>query len=115
MSPSDFNVSHRFATINGIRMHYVEKGPEGAPLVVLLHGFPEFWWSWRHQIDPLVRAGFRVVAPDLRGYAETEKTGPYDVDTLVADVAGLIEHVQRGGHDGNGARAKGRDERAVIV
>lgn len=85
-----FPVAHRFANTNGIRMHYVEKGERGQPLVVLLHGFPEFWWSWRHQIEPLAAAGFRVVAPDLRGYAETDKSGPYDLDTLVADVAGLI-------------------------
>jgi pimeloyl-ACP methyl ester carboxylesterase len=52
----------RFATVDGVRLHYVEAG-EG-PLVVLLHGFPEFWWSWRHQIPALVAAGYRVVAPD---------------------------------------------------
>ena len=55
-----------YADIGDIRLHYVEAG-EG-PLVVLLHGFPEFWYGWRRQIQPLAAAGFRVVAPDLRGY-----------------------------------------------
>src|SRR5438552_3168129 len=58
--------SHRFATVNGVRLHYVEAG--SGPLVLLLHGFPEFWYSWRHQIPALAAAGFRVLAPDLRGY-----------------------------------------------
>ena len=62
--------SHRDITVNGVRLHCVEAG-EG-PLVVLLHGFPEFWYSWRHQIPALVRAGFRVIAPDQRNsLAET--------------------------------------------
>jgi pimeloyl-ACP methyl ester carboxylesterase len=61
-------------------------------LVVLLHGFPEFWYSWRHQIAALA-PGYRAVAPDLRGYNETEKRGPYDTDTLQQDVLGLIAHL----------------------
>lgn len=110
MRPSDLDVSHRFATTNGLRMHYVEKGAPGRPLVLLLHGFPDFWWSWRHQIDPLVEAGFRVVAPDQRGYGDTDKHGPYDLDTLVTDVVGLIEALgeERAivvGHDWGGAVA----------
>jgi alpha-beta hydrolase superfamily lysophospholipase len=55
-----------YAEVGDVRMHYVEAG-EG-PLIVLLHGFPEFWYGWRLQIEPLVAAGFRVVAPDTRGY-----------------------------------------------
>lgn len=85
---------HRHAIVNGIRMHYVESG--SGPLVVLLHGFPEFWYSWRHQIPALAEAGFRVVAPDLRGYNETEKTvgvSSYRIEKLTADVAALIEHL----------------------
>lgn len=88
MRPSDLEVSHRFVEANGIRFHYVEKGR--GPLVLLLHGFPEMWWSWRYQIGPIAEAGFRVVAPDLRGYNESDKAGPYDIDTLVSDVHALI-------------------------
>jgi pimeloyl-ACP methyl ester carboxylesterase len=91
MTPDDIGVRHAFATVNGIRMHYVEKG--AGPLVVLLHGFPEMWWSWRYQIEALSGAGYRVVAPDLRGYNETDTTGPYDVDTLRDDVIGLLDHL----------------------
>ncbi|HEX5940295.1 MAG TPA: alpha/beta fold hydrolase, partial [Dehalococcoidia bacterium] len=57
---------HKFAETNGIRLHYVEAGPEDGRLVLLLHGFPEFWYSWRAQIEALSEAGYRVVAPDLR-------------------------------------------------
>src|SRR3954469_305232 len=82
----------RFATVDGVRLHYVEAG-EG-PLVVLLHGFPEFWWSWRRQIPALVAAGFRVVALDQRGYAQSDAPRDwraYRIERLAADVAGLIE------------------------
>jgi epoxide hydrolase 4 len=89
----------------GLRLHYVEAG-EG-PLVVLLHGFPEFWYSWHGQIQPLVDAGFHVVAPDMRGYNLSDKPQgwrSYDMQFLAGDVAGLIRHfgVQRAdvvGHD----------------
>jgi pimeloyl-ACP methyl ester carboxylesterase len=79
--------------INGIRLHIVEAGPADGPPVVLLHGFPEFWYGWRHQIGPLADAGFRVVVPDQRGYAASEKPGPvsaYGLDTLAEDAAGLV-------------------------
>jgi pimeloyl-ACP methyl ester carboxylesterase len=72
-------------------MHYVTAG--SGPLVVLLHGFPEMWWSWRYQIASLAAAGFCVVAPDLRGYGETESMGPFDIDTLRDDVVGLLDHL----------------------
>ena len=91
MTPEDLDVRHSFATVNGLRMHYVEKGD--GPLVVLLHGFPEMWWSWRYQIPALVEAGYRVVVPDLRGYNETEAKGPYDIDTLRDDVLALLDHL----------------------
>ena len=78
-------VGHHYANINGIRMHYVEAGA-GEP-VVLLHGFPEFWYSWRHQVEALA-PGFRLIVPDQRGYNETETRGPYGVATLQADVVG---------------------------
>jgi pimeloyl-ACP methyl ester carboxylesterase len=82
----------RFVTVDGVRLHYVEAG-EG-PLVVLLHGFPEFWWSWRRQIPALAAAGFRVVAVDQRGYAQSDRPPhwrDYRMERLAADVAGLIE------------------------
>lgn len=87
------DLADRFADVGtGVRLHYVEAG-EG-PLVVLLHGFPDFWWSWRHQIPVLVEAGFRVVAPDMRGYGQSDAPPSwrdYRMETLAADVAGLIE------------------------
>jgi pimeloyl-ACP methyl ester carboxylesterase len=98
---------HHYADINGIRMHYVEAG--SGPLVVFLHGFPEFWYSWRHQLAALA-GSYRVVAPDLRGYNETEARGPYDTATLQDDVLALIAHLGAGrahivGHDWGGAVA----------
>lgn len=89
MKPADLKVRHHFVQLPSLRLHYVEAG-EG-PLVVLLHGFPESWWSWRYQLQPLADAGFRVIAPDLRGYGETDKRGPFDLDTLAGDVCHLIE------------------------
>jgi pimeloyl-ACP methyl ester carboxylesterase len=82
---------HRDVSANGIRLHVAECGAPGAPLVVLLHGFPEFWWTWRHQIPALADAGFRAVAVDLRGYGDSDKPPRgYDLWTLAGDVAGLI-------------------------
>ncbi|MBW0101914.1 alpha/beta fold hydrolase [Pseudonocardia sp. KRD291] len=81
--------THRSVSANGIRIHVAEYGR--GPLVVLLHGFPEFWYSWRHQIVALGDAGYRVVAPDLRGYGDTDKTPRgYDLWTLAGDCAGLV-------------------------
>ena len=101
---------HREIITNGIRMHYVTQG-EGGPLVVLLHGFPEYWYSWRHQIPFLAEHGYTAVAPDLRGYNDTEKphTG-YDVSTLLRDIVGLIKGLGHEkaiivGHDWGGALA----------
>ncbi|ORL73999.1 alpha/beta fold hydrolase [Prescottella equi] len=85
--------THRDIHANGIRIHIAEAGPShpDAPLVVLLHGFADFWWTWRHQLTPLADAGFRTVAVDLRGYGDTD-TPPrgYDGWTLAGDIAGLI-------------------------
>jgi pimeloyl-ACP methyl ester carboxylesterase len=95
--------THRDVSGNGIRLHVAEAGD--GPLVVLLHGFPEFWWSWRHQLTALAAAGFRAVAPDLRGYGASDKPPRgYDAPTLAADVAGLIRSTGEGpatvvGHD----------------
>ncbi len=83
--------SHREVTAAGVRFHIAEAGPQDGPLVLLLHGFPEFWWSWRHQLQALGAAGFHAVAPDLRGYGASDKPPRgYDAFTLAADVAGLV-------------------------
>ncbi|MGW2665443.1 alpha/beta fold hydrolase [Nocardia tengchongensis] len=90
--------THRDVRANGIRFHVVEATPAGnvqagaaPPLVVLLHGFGDFWWSWRHQLTGLAERGFRTVAVDLRGYGDTDKPPRgYDGWTLAGDVAGLI-------------------------
>ncbi|MCP2292887.1 alpha/beta fold hydrolase [Nocardia amikacinitolerans] len=85
--------THRDVHANGIRFHVVEAAPErtDAPLVVLLHGFADFWWSWRHQLTGLTELGFRAVAVDLRGYGDSDKPPRgYDGWTLAGDVAGLI-------------------------
>ncbi|HJY82420.1 MAG TPA: alpha/beta hydrolase [Candidatus Binatia bacterium] len=81
---------HGFAHTNGLRLHYVEQG-EG-PLMILLHGFPEFWYSWRYQI-PVLNQHFHVVAPDLRGYSDSDKpegVEQYQLPSLVKDVRGLL-------------------------
>jgi pimeloyl-ACP methyl ester carboxylesterase len=81
----------RYADLGEVRLHYVEAGD--GPLVVLLHGFPEFWFSWRFQIPALAAAGFRVVAPDMRGYNLSSRpvgVAAYDPDRLAADVRDLI-------------------------
>ncbi len=86
-------IRHGFANVNGIRLHYAESGT-GPDLVLLLHGFPEFWYSWRHQLTALGKS-FHVVAPDMRGYNLSEKplrVEDYVVDVLVDDVVGLIKH-----------------------
>lgn len=107
MHPEAFD--HRYIQVNGIRMHYVRAGA-GERLVVLLHGFPEFWWSWRYQIRALSRH-FTVVAPDLRGYGESDKPRwGYELDVLVNDIVSLIHELGHtraivAGHDWGGAIA----------
>ena len=84
---------HQFVPANAARFHVAIAGPDDrdAPLVVLLHGFPQFWWAWRHQIEALADAGYRVAAMDLRGTGASDKPPHgYDVPTLTRDVAGLI-------------------------
>jgi epoxide hydrolase 4 len=107
-------ISHGHAVLDGgVRLHYVEVGD--GPLVVLLHGFPEFWYSWRRQLQPLADAGFHVVAPDMRGYNLSDKPAgwrAYDMEFLAGDIAGLIKHfgVERAdvvGHDWGAAVAYG--------
>jgi len=81
--------THRDISANGIRLHAAEAGH--GPLVLLLHGFPQFWWTWRAQLTAVAEAGFHVVAPDLRGYGASDKPPRgYDLPTLSADVAALV-------------------------
>jgi pimeloyl-ACP methyl ester carboxylesterase len=81
--------AHRYVSANGSRFHVVEAGT--GPLVLFLHGFPEFWWSWHHQLRMVADAGFRAVAVDLRGYGASDKPPRgYDGYTMAGDVAGLI-------------------------
>ena len=82
---------HREASANGMRFHAAEMGDDQAPLVLLLHGFPQFWWSMRHQLEAVAAAGYRAVAPDLRGYGDSDKPPRgYDAFTLASDVAGMV-------------------------
>ena len=98
---------------NGISLHTRQAGPEDGPLVVLLHGFPEFWDSWHRQIEPLADAGYRVIVPDQRGYNRSDKpdgVASYHIEELVADVVGLIDAAGRetaavAGHDWGAAVA----------
>jgi pimeloyl-ACP methyl ester carboxylesterase len=83
--------SHALVPANGARFHVAECGSEGDPMVVFLHGFPEFWWAWRHQLPVVAAAGWRAVAMDLRGYGASDKTPRgYDPFTAAADVSGVI-------------------------
>lgn len=106
-------LEHSYVETNGIRLHVVQAGPKSGIPVVLLHGFPEFWYGWRNQIPALVEAGCRVIVPDQRGYNLSDKPKDkkdYGVSTLVDDVLGLIkaldyEKVNLVGHDWGGAVA----------
>ncbi|MBG8552494.1 alpha/beta fold hydrolase [Hymenobacter guriensis] len=125
-----FPLEHHYVRTNGRTLHVVQCGPAGGPLVVLLHGFPEFWYSWRHQLPVLAAAGFRVWAPDQRGYNLSDKpTGvaAYRLSELGKDVLGLLDaagHAQAilVGHDWGGivawwlaAEHSNRISRAVIL
>ena len=82
----------RFIEANGIRMRIAEMG--SGPLVILVHGWPESWYSWRHQLPAIAEAGYHVVAPDMRGYGETDKPAAvedYDIHQLTADVVGIVD------------------------
>ena len=85
-------VTHRTIETNGIRMHLAEAG--AGPLVLLCHGFPESWYSWRHQLPALAEAGFHAVAPDMRGYGRTDRPEAIDQYTLlhlIGDMVGLVD------------------------
>jgi pimeloyl-ACP methyl ester carboxylesterase len=91
---ADPRIRHGYAQVGDVRLHYAECGEADRPLVLLLHGFPEFWYSWRHQLSAL-GGHFHAVAPDLRGYNLSDKPGrveDYRMARLVDDVTGLIRH-----------------------
>jgi len=87
-------ISHRMVKVNGIDMHIAEKGQ--GPVVLFLHGFPELWYSWRHQILALSSLGYHAVAPDLRGYGDTEapaSISSYSCLHIVGDLIALIDYL----------------------
>ena len=89
------DVTHEQIPTNGIHLHVAVAGPEDGPPVVLCHGFPELWYSWRHQLAALADAGYRAMAPDLRGYGASSRPGEvadYGSDKLTGDLAGLLDH-----------------------
>ncbi|MBV9332112.1 MAG: alpha/beta hydrolase [Alphaproteobacteria bacterium] len=110
MSTSPIETTRRIGTLS---LHMVEAGPAQGPVVILLHGFPEFWFGWRRQISALADAGFRVVAPDQRGYGLSDKpsgVAAYDLDSLSADIVALGDALGASqfslvGHDWGGAVA----------
>jgi pimeloyl-ACP methyl ester carboxylesterase len=117
--PPPTTVYHRYAVVNGVRLHYVEAPPHAGTatgtdrVCWALHGFPEFWYAWRHQMPALAAAGFRALAPDLRGYNLSDKpagAGSYRLENLVGDVAGLVRHA-----GGEPAAVVGHDWGGVIA
>ncbi|MCB7136287.1 alpha/beta fold hydrolase [Cellulosimicrobium marinum] len=123
--PSDFTSAlpdgpwrHELVPANGARFHVAVAGPHdrgvrdpGPPLVVLLHSFPQFWWAWRHQVEPLAAAGYRVAALDVRGVGASDKPPlGYDAPTRTRDIAGVIRSLGAGravvvGHGTGGSLA----------
>jgi epoxide hydrolase 4 len=107
----DAAVVHRMVSLRRVRLHYVGAG--AGPLVVLLHGFPQLWIAWRYQIPALVEAGYRIVAPDLRGYNLSDRpprVRDYRSAVLVSDVVELLDALGSDrarvvGHDWGGALA----------
>jgi pimeloyl-ACP methyl ester carboxylesterase len=87
-------IEHRFVESNGVKIHIAEAGT--GPLVLLCHGFPESWYSWRHQIKALSEAGYHVVAPDMRGYGQSDRPeaiDQYSLFHLVGDIVGLVNDI----------------------
>src|SRR5262245_16154585 len=94
MTPIKTQIAEKNVQTNGVNLHTVQAGPEDGPLVILLHGFPEFWYGWRYQIDFLAEVGYRVISPDQRGYNLSDKpTGiaAYNLDLLAKDIIGLLD------------------------
>jgi epoxide hydrolase 4 len=109
----EHNFTSTFIQTNGVRLHAVQAGDPASPLVILLHGFPEFWYSWKNQINPLAQAGFHVLVPDLRGYNLSDKparVSAYHLDELAQDILALVEWAGKekallAGHDWGGLLA----------
>lgn len=107
------NLEFRMIETNGVVLHTAVCGPEDGPLVILLHGFPEYWYGWKNQIDELVKQGYRVMVPDQRGYNLSSKlygAENYTINDLRDDIVGLIEQSKKQkafviGHDWGGAVA----------
>ena len=107
----DSNIEFKYLETNGITLHVAVTGPEDGELVILLHGFPDFWYGWRKQIYALSEAGYRVAVPDQRGYNKSDKPKgkkAYVINELGQDIIGLIKHFKREdaliiGHDWGGA------------
>jgi predicted alpha/beta-fold hydrolase len=90
-------VRHWNADVNGISLHVAEQGPASGPVVLLLHGFPELWLSWRHQMVALAARGFRALAPDLRGYGDSSAPADpaaYSIFHIVGDIVALLDHLR---------------------
>ena len=130
MTPLPPGIALARRRLGEVTLHLAEAGPPDGPLTLLLHGFPEFWWGWRHQVGPLAAAGLRVVAPDGRGYglsSKPEGVPAYHLDRLAADVVALADALggrtfRLVGHDWGGlvawwvaAHHPGRVERLAIL
>src|SRR5690349_3377864 len=96
------NVTHQWEeqqmTVKGVRLEGVQAGSVDGPLVILLHGFPEYWYSWQRYIQPFVEAGYRVWVPDQRGYnlsSKPETIDAYTLDALARDITGLMDAARR--------------------
>lgn len=90
-------VRHWNADVNGVSLHVAEQGPAAGPAVLLIHGFPELWFSWRHQMAALAARGFRALAPDLRGYGDSEAPADpasYTIFHIVGDIFALLDHLR---------------------
>ena len=115
MLEMNLHLESSYYNTNGLRLHAVQAGPADGPLVLVLHGFPEFWYGWRGQIGPLAAAGFRVIVPDQRGYNRSDKPQgleAYRLNHMVGDLMGLIQAAGREkasvvGHDWGGVVAWG--------
>ena len=105
----DQRVTHGYADSGGVKIHYASLGPSSASLIVMIHGFPDFWYSWRDQMEAL-SANYQVVAIDQRGYNLSDKpkgVENYDMRLLVGDVMAVVRHLKRDkaiivGHDWGG-------------
>jgi len=100
-------ITHRMVHANGIRLHIAEAGPPDGPCVIMCHGFPESWWSWRHKLRALAEAGYHAVAPDMRGFGRSSRPldrTKYTQPKLVGDMVGLLAQLPHdtaviAGHD----------------